>query len=364
MNPLRVTFVCPPPGLSGGIRVIAVYAERLARRGHAVTIVHPPNPQPTFRDKLRGVVRGTGIPQVPHLNESHFDELTVSRRVLERWRPVEDRDVPDGDVVVATWWETAEWVASLSPTKGAKAYFIQHYETHSGQPVDRVEQTWRLPMHKIVVAKWLAHIAANQFGDTNVSTVRNSVDLDVFHAEPRGKQPVPTVGYMYAVDRWKGADIASEAVRLARVEVPGVRTVAFGMRNPIPEIPLAPDAAYRVLPAQDEIPGIYAQCDAWLFASRTEGFGLPILEAMACRTPVIATPAGAAPELVGDGGGILVQPEDPQSMADAIVNVVRMADLDWRELSRRALATATRYTWDDATDAFGQALSRAMSRTE
>ncbi len=326
--------------------------------------MHPPNPQPTFRDTVRGVLRGTGIPRVPRLNESHFDELSVSRRVLERWRPIDDRDVPDGDVVVATWWETAEWVASLSPTKGAKAYFLQHYETHSGQPVDRVEQTWRLPMHKIVVAQWLAHIAENQFGDSNVSTVPNSVDLDVFHAEPRGKRPVPTVGYMYAVDRWKGADIAAEAVRLARAEVPEVRTVAFGMRQPIAEIPLAPDAAYRVLPAQNEIPDLYAQCDAWLFASRTEGFGLPILEAMACRTPVIATPAGAAPELVGDGGGILVQPEDPQSMADAIVEVARLADMDWRALSSRALAIATRYTWDDATDAFEQALSRATGRTE
>ena len=41
-------------------------------------------------------------------------------------------------VVIATWWETAEWVAGLSPRKGAKAYFLQHHEVHPGQPVDRV----------------------------------------------------------------------------------------------------------------------------------------------------------------------------------------------------------------------------------
>jgi len=44
---------------------------------------------------------------------------------------------------------------------------------------------------------------------------------------------------------------------------------------------------------------------------------LPILEAMACRTPVIGTPAGPAPELLGAGGGILVRPEDPADMAMA-----------------------------------------------
>ena len=58
---------------------------------------------------------------------SHFDYVGVPVHVLDRYRPVMDCDVPDGDVVIATWWETAEWVVELSSRKGAKAYFIQHY---------------------------------------------------------------------------------------------------------------------------------------------------------------------------------------------------------------------------------------------
>jgi glycosyltransferase involved in cell wall biosynthesis len=50
-----------------------------------------------------------------------------------------------------------------------------------------------------------------------------------------------------------------------------------------------------------------------------EGFGLPAAEAMACSLPVIATDAGAIPEVVGrDGCGILVPPKDPQALAGAI----------------------------------------------
>lgn len=362
MGPMRITLVCPPPGFSGGIRVIAIYAERLAKRGHTVTIVHPPNPRPTLRDTLRGLVRGAGIPRIAHVNESHLDALHVTRRILERWRPVEDRDLPDADVVIATWWETAEWVSALSPTKGAKAYFIQHYEVHGGQPEGRVKMTWRLPMHKIVVAQWLADIARADYGDTDVSLVPNSVDSQAFSANARGKQPVPTVGYMYALDQWKGADIAAQAVAIAREQLPDLRTIVFGLADPVPAIPLAPGAKYHQLPRQHDIPGLYASCDAWLFASRTEGFGLPILEAMACRTPVIASPVGAAPELVGAGGGILVKPEDAESMADAIGSIAGMSDSAWREMSSRALDIATRYTWDDATDALEQALVRASAR--
>ncbi len=107
---------------------------------------------------------------------------------------------------------------------------------------------------------------------------------------------------------------------------------------------------------------LYASCDAWLFASRCEGFGLPILEAMACRTPVIGTPVGAAPELLAAGGGRLVAPQDPAAMARMIVDVARMDDAAWREMSRQAHHTASGYTWDDATDAFEAALRRAALR--
>lgn len=90
---------------------------------------------------------------------------------------------------------------------------------------------------------------------------------------------------------------------------------------------------------------------------------MPILEAMACRTPVIGTPAGAAPELISQGGGILVEHDKPKAMADAIAKVCRMADTEWRAMSDAAYATARRYSWDEATDLFERALERAVERS-
>ena len=119
---------------------------------------------------------------------------------------------------------------------------------------------------------------------------------------------------------------------------------------------------YHRDPPQPAIAEAYAACDAWLFASRCEGFGLPILEAMACRTPVIGTPTGAAPELIGRGGGVLVGMENADSMASAIVDVVGLNEDDWRAMSDRALATAEAFNWDAATDAFEAALYRAVER--
>lgn len=358
---MTITFILPSPGLSGGIRVIAIYAERLMRRGHRVLIVHPPNAQPTLRERARSVMRGQGRLRVPHVYPSHLDGLDVPRKVLDRWRPVAAQDVPDADIVIATWWETAEWVAALPAGKGAKVYFIQHYEIHDGQPVDRVKKTWALPLRKIVVAQWLADIAREEYGDVDAALVPNSVDLDVFHAPERGKRDLPTVGFMHAYVSWKGTDLACEAVRLARAQLPQLACVSFGMHAPDESHPVPEGTRFTLLPDSSALREIYAQCDAWLVPSRSEGFGLPILEAMACRTPVIATPTGAAPELVGQGGGILVEHEDPRAMARAILDIAAMEDAQWRAMSERAYATARGYTWDDATDLFEQALLDARA---
>src|SRR6187402_2822030 len=70
---MRITFVLPYAGLQGGIRVVAIYAERLVRRGHTVTVISDPQ-QITIRDTVKGLLRGTGLPQP---EPSHFDGIDV-----------------------------------------------------------------------------------------------------------------------------------------------------------------------------------------------------------------------------------------------------------------------------------------------
>jgi glycosyltransferase involved in cell wall biosynthesis len=348
--------------MSGGIRAVAIYAERLARRGHDVVIVHPPPKPPGMRKRVRSLLKERRLAIPPVRRSSHFDGLPVERRVLERYRPVTADDVPDADVVLATWWETANWVAALPPEKGAKAYFLQHYESHSYLPIDRVKKTWTLPLHKIVVCQWLEDIARREYGDEVLSHVPYSVDTEQFNAPPRTKQAVPTFGLMYSRAPWKGCDITLKAVELARREVPRLSLCAFGLITPTEELPLPPGTDYWLDPPQDEIAGIYAQCDAWLFGSRSEGFGLPILEAMACRTPVVGTPTGAAPQMLSNGRGILLSSKEPEEMAEAIVKVCGFSEEEWIAMSNAAYAAVTSYTWEDATDRFEQALEEARER--
>jgi len=356
---MRITFILPFAGTAGGTRVVATYAQRLRRRGHEVVVVSTPRRDPGLRAKLRSLVRGSGW--FNSRGASHFDHVGVDHRIIDRFRPMTDDDLPDADVIIATWWETAEWVAKLSDRKGAKAYFIQHDETQLSKDTDHVIATWKLPMQKVTIAQWLVDLGKQRCPGEEIALVPNSVDLNQFNAPPRGKQHDPTVGVMYSQAAFKGCDIALRAYEIAKSQISNLKLVAFGAQEPNATLPLPDGARYVKDPPQDEIRGIYADCDAWLFASRSEGFGLPILEAMACRTPVIATPAGAAPELVSQGGGVLVSTEDSNAMAQAIVKVCAMSDSDWRAMSEIAYRTASSYTWDDATDRFEAFLKSTCS---
>ncbi|MBF2000165.1 MAG: glycosyltransferase family 4 protein [Synechococcales cyanobacterium M58_A2018_015] len=359
---MRITFVLPYAGLAGGIRVIATYAERLQQRGHQVLVVSlPPDPL-SLRQRCQALLRGQ--PWRPQPGPSHFDGRQVNRHILERARCVTAADVPDADVVIATWWETAEWVAAFPASKGAKVYFVQHFEAFENQPRERVEATWRLPFQKIAVSQWLVDLAQNHFGDSQVFLVPNSVDTKQFFAPVRCKQTVPTVGLMYSDIYWKGCDIMLKAFSLAKQQVPNLRLVAFGAKQPVDALPLPPGTHYVSCPPQASLKDFYSQCDAWLFGSRTEGFGMPILEAMACRTPVIGTPVGAAPELLIEGAGILVEPEDAQDMARAIQQIHEMPEAQWQMMSEAAYTKAVRYTWDDAVTQFETALRTTIEQSQ
>lgn len=353
---MKITFILPYAGLAGGIRVVAIYAERLKKRGHEIAVVSVPMPSLTFKQKVSFFLKERQWPAQQH-GLSHFDGIDIDHRVLEKFRPITNNDVPDADIVIATWWKTAEWVNDFHPSKGKKFYFVQGHETHKGLPVERVKATYSLPLRKITISSWLIDIMAKEYGDRNVALVPNSVDHDFFNAPARGMQPIPTVGFMYSSRYMKGCDIIIEALNEVREIIPELRILSFGSTQPTGDILLPPTTEYYNQPSQEEIVGIYSSCDFWLFGSQAEGFGLPILEAMACRTPVIATKAGAAPELIGRGGGILLDDWGIGTMKKGIIQGLELSEQHWGSMSQKAREIVVQYSWDDATILFEKTLS-------
>lgn len=348
---MRITFVIPKDDLAGGIRVVATYAERLARRGHEVVVVVPADKRLSLRNRISSLMAGRGWPKESAPGPSYFSSSVTKVLRLGSSGPIAERDVPDADIIVATWWETAEWIAPFSPRKGKKVYFIQHHEVFAHLPVERTRKTYRLPFKKIVISRWLKDIMSEQYGDQDVALLPNSVDTQQFYAKQRPKQPVPSAGFVYSRVEFKGADVILGALAKVRQELPDLRVFAFGAELPIPEWPLPDWVDFQYRPAQVEMRNIYAKCDVWLCGSRSEGFYLPMLEAMACHCPVVSTKVGGPIDNIQDGkNGYLVEVEDTEGLAARTLDVLRLSELEWQTMSQAALATAKKYTWEDATE--------------
>ena len=96
--------------------------------------------------------------------------------------------------------------------------------------------------------------------------------------------------------------------------------------------------------AEEDKPALYSGAMAFVFPSLYEGFGLPVLEAMACGALVLASDRASLPEVVGEGG-LLVDPTDVDGLAAAMERLLTDEGLR-AELRERALAQAAKFSWE------------------
>lgn len=348
--------------MSGGIKVIAIYARLLAQKGHDVLVVSPPHRKFSFKQKIKSLITGHGWLREKG-DDSFLNSVDINHRVLESYRPVCDSDLPDADVVIATWWETAEWVNDLSPRKGNKIYFIQGYEVFDYLPVERCKETYKMPLKKIVIAQWLAVVMEDLYGDNNVALVNNAVDHSQFYAPARGKQALPTVGFLYHDTPLKGVDVTLKAIRKLHELMPQLRVMSFGACDLAThsELLIGLPIEIQRLPPQDKIREIYAQCDVWVTASRSEGFNLPAMEAMACRTPIVSTRTGWPAEAIKNQfNGMLVDVDDVDAIVEAMKWVLMLPEDKWRNLSQNAFATVENCSWENSAKKFEQVLIEVL----
>ena len=97
----------------------------------------------------------------------------------------------------------------------------------------------------------------------------------------------------------------------------------------------------------EDLPALYSAADLLAFPSLYEGFGLPLLEAMACGTPVITSDASSLPEVAADGSAVLLSPHDEAAWASALIDALT-DELARQRLIEAGFARAQQFTWGAA----------------
>lgn len=289
---MRITFVLL--GWSsrpvGGYKVVYHYANEMANLGHDVVVAHANETSLHQRtDSIRGNLRRC-------LGSSWCD---IDRRVkVKVVRNISNDTIPDGDVVIATAYQTAVPVYSLAKRKGEKYYFIQHYETWAGQEQD-VNSTWVLPMRKIVISKWLQD-KARDLGTEAYGYVPNPIDTRVFRVTlpPRGRDPL-SIAMMWHEFKWKGSADGIAVLSSLKERIPGLVVTLFGVHGRPARLPLW--MKYMRNPSQQSLLNIYNQHAVFMSTSHIEGWGLTIAEAMASGACVVSTNSRGLLDFAVDG---------------------------------------------------------------
>jgi glycosyltransferase involved in cell wall biosynthesis len=110
----------------------------------------------------------------------------------------------------------------------------------------------------------------------------------------------------------------------------------------------------------EDLAGWYRAAAVFVYPSLLEGFGLPVLEAMACGAPTVTSNLSSLPEVAGDAA-LLVDPTSVDALAGALLRLLADADLA-RELRGRGLAQAARFPWSRTAQETAAVYRRALSQ--
>jgi glycosyltransferase involved in cell wall biosynthesis len=197
-------------------------------------------------------------------------------------------------------------------------------------------------------SEWTKRDLVERYGVRPERVVTTPYGVDPsFGPEGPAHDGTPYALFVGGLEARKNPLAALEAVALAPA---GLRLVVVGperggraeLDRAITRLGLNGRVDLRGHVTRDELAALYRGAACLVFPSRYEGFGLPVVEAMASGTPVVATTAGSVPEVAGEAA-ILVDPRDPAAMADGIERALAERE----QLRAAGLERARAYTWGE-----------------
>jgi glycosyltransferase involved in cell wall biosynthesis len=135
----------------------------------------------------------------------------------------------------------------------------------------------------------------------------------------------------------------SESERIPLFVVGGAGWMYANIFEEVQRLGISDEVWFPGYAASEMLPLWYSAATAFIYPSFYEGFGLPVLEAMACGTPVVTSDRTSLPEVAGDAG-LLVDPDDPEDISEAIRTLLT-DDTRREQLAQRGLERARQFTW-------------------
>lgn len=347
---MKINFVLPSIGHSGGIDVIYQYADLLTKAGHDVLIYKEIKASNLYRylDPAKNLLH-----QI-YCTAKAAVQAFKPRASYDRFVFIlNDKTVRDADVVVATARPTAHRVVRLSAKKGRKYYFVQDFEVWEGKEASR--ESYELPLQKIVISSWINQRLQETLGIGPFPVVYNGLDKALYHAVDVEKEQ-STIYFLMLNHRLqkKGVKNGLDAFEEITKTHPNSKLRMFGMcdRSNLPDY-----VEYYQNPSKEQLVELYSSSDIFLFPSLEEGWGLTPLEAMACGCVVVGTRTGFAWDLgIHEKNMMLSEPGDCCGMAANIRFLLEHPEKR-KELQHGSKQLLAALCWEKSAQKFEKLLS-------
>jgi glycosyltransferase involved in cell wall biosynthesis len=377
-RPLRILEVVVRfhPYIGGVENTVLELGRRLTARGHEVRVVCADEPAGS-----PARVEGIDVVRLPCRRRKigNTNLCPGLAAALRRERP----DLIHGHLPTALFAEAA---ASAARDLGVPFVLTYHNDLIGGgikgvlvKLYNRFELPRLLARADRVVTTNPGYAAASPHlspGDPKITCIPWGVDEEVFHPPADGGPAIPAsdapeliLGFLSLLDRhhhYKGLDVLLRAVADlpgVRLKIGGAGEEQEGYRKLAGDLGLGDRVDF--LGFVPELPPFYSSCHAFVLPStdaRREGFGLVLLEAMACGRPVITTPvAGMAVDIQAAEAGLVVPAGDPEALAAAIRRLHEERSLLPALGGNGRRLVLERYTWTRVADAY-EALYRDSIR--
>ena len=361
-----------PPQVNGVSVVTALSSAGLAKRGWECAVIAPDYPAALRRDwqpqpgdiPPTASLPSVALPGYPELRLAIRGGGTVADAV-RRFQP--DLVHCETEFTIGRMGQRAAGRAGVPLVSSYHTDFGRYAEAYGAPWLRRAVTGYLRRFHARSRRVYTPSAAAKRdlrgIGVDHVEVWGRGVDTTVFHPSRRSQQLRERLGmgsrftfvYVGRLAPEKRVDVVIDAFRIAAASMPRgvIHLIVAGTGPSESELRAAspPEVTFLgFLDRQASLPDLYANCDAFVFASVTETLGLVLLEAMASGLPVIAAPEGGVRDHLRDGvNGLTYAAGDAAAMARAMVRLVGEWELTGR-LARHARRTAEGLSWDRELD--------------
>lgn len=366
---MKINFVLLSTAKNGGTRVIFEMANHLVERKHEITIISLDQPQHHWFSLKKEIK--INYPEskyfIPFPGRAKIPFFAIFRKIFKAMKLPYDvdrikllaRSIPEADITIATEFPTAR--AVFLSGKGKLFYYIQHDETtFSKNPIESRQalSSYYLPLKHLVVSYWLKDLVKSRTGKEAIY-LGNGVNTEIF--KPLNNKKKNTVmGFIRGIE-WKGEDDMLKAFAILQEKNKDICFKIVDSKNLLRKLLKKLNIKLNNIEilkkhTDEELVSFYSSSDVFVFTSHLEGFGLPPLEAMACKTSVVTTDCLGTRDFVVNNFNALVVPfKNPEKIAEAVLQILKSPELS-NKLIKNGFQTAKEFNWHQVVNRLETAL--------